>query len=1066
MVLTVVPDLDPEEAWVQVLGRISINANTTRKRLSDGGQRLLAVLVAAGPDGASAERIAEEIWNDAQPNPWRPALRMAIARLRKQLPPDWDVVSDGGFYAIVVGSGCIDAWRLEELASSGAEISKQDLAWMLAGQPFPDVDLLELVAASTQSLQLLQISVAEQFCSQSHDTLDSTSAQALASLVAEHPFNDRLAMAVARTLADVDRRPESLLMLGAFATTYATEFGSVPVDIAQFIATGAGQDQQPVVSASAAPRSRRLPKELRGLVEVPMLGRDRESSELLALGSAIVTGAIGSGKSRLLAELITRHSSMVTTYVVGDDRVDLALGPFAVALPSLRNDLVAAAVLEPAAAATKVWPEVVRHLETAASASPQRLVVDDAHLLDSASLALLRLLIRTTTSAAIDIVVAGRNDVEDPEWTALARDAERAGLGAIELTGLDPSILEEMVYAEFPSATVEARQGLARDVHEASGGLPVVAAPLIASADPDTLTLSERLPGTSALSRIVSVSESAREVAAAAAVLGLQFSVGSLTALTEVDEGVTLRVLEELWSSGLVIETPDPDQVRFRHVLIQRAFLEGVPLFRRCQLHVRAAGLTADPHAKADHYANAGASIPSHETAAALCNSARLFAERRMWRKVCRELRRARDLPDHDLDIESLTLFATALDRSGAGGSEQRRLAFDKAVVRRDWTAALNAALSGLPEAEAPDGDLDRISMLETIPADELPPQHRFERVANLSRQHGLRGSHTKSLTYADEALTLAADADQFALSHECRWTGTRHAQPGGHAIPAEILHIGSLATRTRLANLNAINLCEGGDFVRGRAEFARFKNLAYSLGDPRRIWQSMGNDVMFLIDDADFVAAEQAARSALNFGDAHDLHSATALTVGQKMHMYWLQGRMHEVDLEPFRSNLSAALMGRAGLALQASELGEHDVGPEVRSVMNDAMGRFGTFPLLTMVLLSPLLTEHAPDTVDRVRSALDRYGTNPLLATFGAGNYGPTSRYVAQLTNDIDEKRALLADSIAAADRHGQLVWRIHARLDAADIGDAQAAKQASALAAGTELQATTERRLSQAP
>lgn len=1062
-VLTVVPDLATESAWVQVLGRISINSDTEGKRLSDASQRLLAVLVAAGPDGASAERIAEEIWSEAQPNPWRPALRMAITRLRKQLPAGWSLVSNGGFYAIVVGSGCIDAWRLEEIANSDAQVNEHDLSWMLAGQPFPDVDLLELVAASTQRLQMQQITVAERFCKQPHAAIGSTCAQALTSLVAEHHYNDRLAMTVATTLAEADRQPESLLMLGTFAETYATEFGSVPADIADFIATGGVQDQPEATSGAALLQATAdVPSELRALLETPLLGRKQEIDELVATGSAIVIGALGSGKTRLLAELVIADRSVVTTYIVGDDRVDLGLGPFAVALPSLRNDLVEAAELEPAAAATKAWPVVLDHLESSATLSPQRLIVDDAHLLDDASLALLRLLIRTTTSAAIDIVVSGRNDIEDSEWKALALDAERAGLKVVKLKGLEFGVLAEMAYGQFPQATVEARQGFAREVHEATGGLPLVAAALIAAADPETLMLSELPPGAPALSRVVSVSEPAREVAAAAAVLGLQFSVGALASLTAVDESVLFGVLEELWASGLVVETADPDQVRFRHVLIQRALLEGVPLFRRGQMHLRAADLTTDVHAKADHYANAGASIEPHKTARALCESARIFAERGMWRKACREFQRARVQSDDQLDVASLILFATALDRSGADGSEERRLAFDTAMADHDATSALDAALSGLPEAEAPDGDLDRIEMLESIDEHDLLPQRRFERVFHLSRQHGLRGWNAKALAYADEAFSLASNADEVALSQECKWMGARHSDRRRTLIPSEILHGGGLPSRTRLAHINAINIVESGDFARGRDEFARFKELAYSSGDPHRIWQSMGNDVMFLIDDAEFSAAEQAARVALNFGAAHDLQSAAALMVGQRLHIAWLQERSHEVDLEPFRSNLSTTLMGRAGLVLQASELGASNVGDAVRSVVGEALDRDGTFALLAMIWLTPLLAEHAPDNLVAVRNTLGAYGTDPLLMSFGAASFGPTSRYVAYLTDSVDEKRELIAQSIRAADQQGQLVWRIHARLDASDSGDAASADQARLLAKGTELEATVEHRL----
>ena len=102
--------MPPQRSWVQVFGRVAVHhAEHDSTRLTGSGQKLLAVLVAVGVEGASAERIAEALWGDRQPNPWRPALRMAIARLRKQLPIGWDVAASTGSYRLDTADGWVDA---------------------------------------------------------------------------------------------------------------------------------------------------------------------------------------------------------------------------------------------------------------------------------------------------------------------------------------------------------------------------------------------------------------------------------------------------------------------------------------------------------------------------------------------------------------------------------------------------------------------------------------------------------------------------------------------------------------------------------------------------------------------------------------------------------------------------------------------------------------------------------------------------------------------------------------------------------------------------------------------
>jgi len=1076
-VLTAVPDLVPTAAWVQVIGRVAVHHSSGEPhRLTGSGQRLLAVLVAAGPGGATAERIAEEIWGDEQPNPWRPALRMAVARLRKQLPDQWAILADGGSYRITTHDGWIDAWRLEEIASSPEGVIEDDLIWILAGPPFGDIDLLEMIRASTQNLQMLQVAVAERFCSQSPTSLSTATCSALTSLLRDHPFNDRLAVVLATALTNAGRSTEALLGLTAFADSYQAEFSTVPADVARFLSSGPPSGEQVGEDAAAlitdAPE---IAKELRHLTGAPFRGRDQSLEALLNSHGALVTGLRGSGKSRLLTALIVANPAIETTYVVGDDRLDLPLGPFAVAMPTLRDELLASGHDEPSpgrtegsaerAAATRAWRLVLAHLEARSVRRPQRLVVDDAHLLDSTSLGLLRLLIRSNTAADLGVVVCGRSDSDDIEWADLVRDAERAGLDPVELGGLSLVDLEEMVYEQFPGATSRARLGLARDVLEVSDGLPAVAAPLIAAADPTTLALPEQLAGVHSRTRLASTfSEAAGEVVAAASVLGHQFSIGTLIALSDLDESMVFSVLDELWSSGLIVETSDPDQVRFRHVLLQRAFLEGVPRFRRAQLHRHAAELVDDPHLRADHQSNATGLVPADVAVASLRESARLFAERRQWRKVARQVRRIAEIPGDHLDAASMTLLAIALDQSGADGSIYRRRAYEAAVGEGDWISALEAALSGLPEAELPDGDPERVAMLEGISSTDLPESMRFDRVFHLSRQCALMGEFEDALHHADEALAIAGDPEETGLSHVLRWTATRHKHAQAHIIPDEIVFSGSPRIQTRIAQINALNLAEQGDFAGSRQEADRFLDLTMELGDPLRIWQAQSLQGMYWFNNGEFDIAETRALENMRFAQLHDIKQGAAVYIGQRVFSYDCQHRLSELEpvLEPFLADLQQIALGRAAIVLSksASSRSEANLGDEVRDLAAEVLERGHTLSLLAIMFMTRFMPEHAPELVADAKALLKPFGANPILAGFGAGTFGPAVRYVAQLTGDPEERMRLIEQSIEAADDHDCLLWRVQTRLDAVAGGQTERLDEAREVAAGSGFVEVVER------
>jgi hypothetical protein len=347
-----------------------------------------------------------------------------------------------------------------------------------------------------------------------------------------------------------------------------------------------------------------------------------------------------------------------------------------------------------------------------------------------------------------------------------------------------------------------------------------------------------------------------------------------------------------------------------------------------------------------------------------------------------------------------------------------------------------------------------------------LAHSRRFERVYNLGRQFSLLGNNNDQvLRYAEEALSIAVDADEIGLSHVLRWMATRHVEPQAHMIPADVIHRGSPRILMRIAQINALNLAEQGDFNGARAESERFSELAAATGDPLRIWHAQGLRGMFLLNDGNFEAAEELALENMKFADLHDMQQGTSTYIGHRVYSFDCQDRLVELEsqLEPFRSNLSRLVLGRAALVLTGYAAGRIDIAGELRAVVAEAQTRSGsTFSLLATIFLSRHLPEQAPELVSPTRAMLEKFGDNPIMAGFGAGTFGPTTRYVAQLSSDLDEKLRLIDVSIAAADRHGPLLWRVHTRLDKAELGSDEALEETIQLAAGTGLAPVVARRV----
>jgi len=247
-------------------------------------------------------------------------------------------------------------------------------------------------------------------------------------------------------------------------------------------------------------------------------------------------------------------------------------------------------------------------VERLASRGPAVLVLEDLHWADPISLRLTGELAALTQSLPL-LLVGTRRPEPDPGVSALESALEN---GSCTFRRVELSALSD-----------EAEHELSRSMVGAEAADDVVAA-LRRNVDGNPLFLEQRfhslveigalvkgatawsLSGTGAndvpevlerliRSRVDRLSRVARQVVAAASVLGPEFPLSALTAVSE-RPGDLAAAVSELCRAGLLLEPrgwPEP-AYRFRHALIQEAIYSGLLRGQRTQLHARAAwGLEA-----------------------------------------------------------------------------------------------------------------------------------------------------------------------------------------------------------------------------------------------------------------------------------------------------------------------------------------------------------------------------------------------------------------------------------------------------------------------------------------
>ena len=352
---------------------------------------------------------------------------------------------------------------------------------------------------------------------------------------------------------------------------------------------------RPDRSSIGAPETERWISSRRVL---PIVGRDEELDAVraavdydhrhLRASMVVLTADPGMGKSRILAELGARAVSEHHRVLVGQcTRAASAFEPFVDALGEEAFNSGTGQI----EGDEEGWMDRRRFFARVAavlqnSDAPVTLIIDDLHLIDGASTALLAHLLGQL-GPNLTVLAGCRRDESPRGFVDLLN---RFDVQSIRLDGLRDQAIGRLAQI-CDVALVGDGCGV---VGALTGGNPFFALQFLEHLSETPATDSEHQAFTNGVldwvsRRIVRLEDDVRAVLGPAAVIGLRFDVRLLAEVLGADPLEVLTHLEQAVAAGLLIEGDHAGEFRFVHTLVRTSLLDGLSPTRRALLHAKLA---------------------------------------------------------------------------------------------------------------------------------------------------------------------------------------------------------------------------------------------------------------------------------------------------------------------------------------------------------------------------------------------------------------------------------------------------------------------------------------------
>jgi DNA-binding SARP family transcriptional activator len=619
---------EPGDVRFLVLGRVALRIDHAETVVPGRRERaVLAVLLAARRQVVSAGRIIEEVWGPEAADSAPGSLQVAISRLRTIIEPDRArgaapevLVTSGAGYVLRAPEGSVDAERFTTLVEQAdqaltagrpgpaADLADAALDWW-GGTPFGDELDSDLIRAEQSRLEGLHLCSLEVRAGARLDLgRPGLLTGDLEALVQTYPLSERLWELLVLALYRSGRQGEALAALRRARRLLVEELGVDPSPaLQQLEADVLGQSARLAVVTPPAEE----PAEKSGLIGRSEVLATLERPLRRALagrgGVVVISGEAGIGKSALVKEIADRGTAQGARVLSGrahEADVSPAYWPWLAILRTLAAGRPAVPVitqlLSPTGAPSgadagsvelRTYDAVSTLLAEAAAERPLIVVLEDVQWADTASLQLLAYAAQALALQPVLMLVTVRDTEPSPALQACLAALGRLQALRVPLPGLTPTHVRDLIAAVGGGEDID--EELTSVVTERTDGNPFFVIELVR-----LLAAEHRLDAVGAREvpvphgvqdvlrmRLAVLSEPAGRLLRVAAVIGREFDLDVVSAVSGTELETAIDLLEEAIRSHSVEEGDRVGRYRFTHALVRETLVSPLSRARLGALH-------------------------------------------------------------------------------------------------------------------------------------------------------------------------------------------------------------------------------------------------------------------------------------------------------------------------------------------------------------------------------------------------------------------------------------------------------------------------------------------------
>lgn len=727
-----------------------------------------------------------------------------------------------------------------------------------------------------------------------------------------------------------------------------------------------------------------LPARLAASVAANFVGRTAEHERAMTAWKEAVTngerrvvlvsGEPGIGKTTLSARVAgaVRAEGALVVYGRSDEDLGVSYQPWIEALGQLASYadplIVAEHLSERGPHLARLVPELAGHVAPPASSTeddvdrfvlfgcvadllervtadrPVLMVLDDMHWADRQSVQLLRHVV--TCGQPMRLVVLGTfrdSDVgtHDPVAELLAALHREDGVDRIPLVGLSDAdlldLLEQIAGHDMDEAGVALRDAV---LAETTGNPFFIGEVLRHLAETGVIyrDASDRWVGDGdiravglpvsvkevVVRRLATLGPETERVLSIAAVIGRDFDVATLAAITDTDEDTIIDLCDAAVDAAVLRTTDRFDRYTFAHALIEHALYDGLSPARRARTHRVVAeaieGATLDPSMRAGELAHHWAAAVAPTDADKALHYAQLAGERALaqvaphdalgWFTRAAELLAQSSVSDEPRRVAILFGLGESQRFCGVAESRETLISAAWAADRIDDVDLLvRAAVANSRGFGSNIGDIDheRVAVLERArqraPADH-PDLGRL--LATLGQERDKLMTIVERQDLADQAIAAARSTGSSATvawvlklcSQVVEVPATLEMRRAWLDEAAELVADDPASVRFAMGvhSTRANTALQQGDGRAARAFLDEAFDIAPRYPDAGSNWTVAFVTGWLKILDGDLGAAERAAEVALDIGLEAGQPDALGLFGAQVVNIRLHQGRFGEV--------------------------------------------------------------------------------------------------------------------------------------------------------------------------